>query len=157
MPTAEIVYGVREIGRLVDYEVDGSDLRMLDFWEDEDYYVFNAHLMRCYLIPIGDDVRNAILTLDTEYFGLFVDDGGGARLVARASVERYSPDKWEVADVCAEPAYRRRGYEEMVVSAAAKFIFANGRMPTMRAYPDDRALIRVIANTGFVQIGVVVE
>jgi len=154
---AETVYGLIEAGRLVDFEVDGSDLRMLDFLEDEDYFDFNAHLRRCYLVPIGDDVRNAILTLDTEYFGLFVNDGTENRLVARACVERYSPDKWEISDVCVEGSYRDRGYEEMVVCAAAKYILANGRRPTMRAYENDRALIRVIANTGFVKIGVVVE
>lgn len=69
--------------------------------------------------------------------------------VARACVEKYSEDTWEVADVRVVRNFRNRGYAYDVCSFVLQYILNNGKNATIRTEEDNSAMKRVIEKLGF--------
>ena len=74
----------------------------------------------------------------------------GKRIVAMAAVEKYSPDKWETADVRVLPSERGRGYAKQICYFVTKFILDSGCVATCRTEEDNIPMQKVIAALGFV-------
>lgn len=82
------------------------------------------------------------------YCGLFVD----GEMVARACVERYSPDRWEVADVRVAREHRNRGYAGNVCAFVLDYILSAGKTATIRTEDANLPMRRVIARLGFIKL-----
>lgn len=107
--------------------------------------VFNGHLLLCEQGPASLELWHSIEKEGTSYCGCFV----GGNMVARAAVEKYSPDKWEVADVRVARPYRNRGYAKAVCTFVMDYIIAHGRTPTIRTEDYNEPMKKVIASLGF--------
>ena len=70
-------------------------------------------------------------------------------MVARACVEKYSLNAWEVADVRTAAPYRARGYASAVCAFVLDYILAHGRTATIRTEADNVKMQRVIEKLGF--------
>ena len=123
-------------------EAPTEAVRWLDSLE---YEVFVRHLALCGQKPLAREDWDELEGEGTSYCGLFED----GEMVARAAVERYSEEYWEVADVRTAKAYRNRGYAEAVCRYVMRLILECGRTPTIRTEDDNAAMRRVIAKLGF--------
>ncbi len=137
---AEIIYHypLRERGGLADENVRWLDASELD--------VFNRHLALCLQRPLDAATWRRAYAEGTVYCGRFAGD----TMVARACVEKYSEDRWEVADVRTVREYRGRGCATAVCDYVLRYILAQNRVPTMRTEEDNAAMRRVIAKLRFV-------
>lgn len=117
----------------------------IDWLGEEDYDVFAEHLRLCGQSAIDRGVWLRIHAKGTIYCVLRVE----GRPVARACVEKYSPERWEVADVRVANAYRCRGYGEAVCLFVLKYILENGKTATIRTEADNAVMRRVIEKMGF--------
>ena len=113
-----------------------------------EYEVFARHLALCGQKPLPKEDWDTNETDGITYCGLFAD----GEMVARAVVERYSEECWEVSDVRTVKAYRNRGYADAVCRFVMRLILDSGRTPTIRTEDDNAAMRRVIEKLGFVKL-----
>ena len=106
---------------------------------------FNEHLALCGQKPLGQHIWDKIYAEGTMYCLIFED----GLPVARACVEKYSEDKWEVGDVRVVKEYRNCGMAYDACVFVLDYILENGRQPTIRTEEDNVAMQRVIARMGF--------
>lgn len=102
--------------------------------------VYNRHLTLCGQKALSAERWNMIFSEGTLYCGLFVN----GEMVARAAVEKYSEDKWEVADVRTAPEYRNLGYARQVCLFVMNHIFRHGRTATIRTEEFNASMLSVI-------------
>ncbi len=113
----------------------------------QDYEIFIQHLALCDQKPLSQDTWKEIDAEGTVYCGLFQN----SRMIARAAVEKYSPDRWEVADVRVVKSHRCQGYAFEVCAFVLRSILDAGKIATIRTEEDNLAMQRVIARLGFVR------
>ena len=123
-------------------EAPAGDIRWL---APSEYEVFARHLALCGQKPLPREIWDELEGEGTAYCGLFAD----GEMVARAAVERYSEDLWEVSDVRTAKPYRNRGYAEALCRFVMRLILDSGRTPTIRTEDDNAAMRRVIGKLGF--------
>ncbi len=116
--------------------------------ETQNYRVFCEHLKLCHQNSISDKVWSDIEQSGTIYCGIFV----GNKMVARAAVEKYSDDTWEVADVRTANEYRGRGYAHQLCLFVLYYIFKNEKNATMRTEDDNFKMQHIIKKLGFEMI-----
>ena len=139
---AEIVY--RYPG-LTASTADAADIRWL---KPEDLSVFEEHLALCGQKFDTETLWAAIWADGTEYCVLYAD----GKPVARACIEKYAADKWEVSDVRTAREYRGRGYAYRICAVVRNAILAQGKTPTIRTEQDNLAMRRVIEKLGFAEM-----
>lgn len=135
---AEIIYQYHGEATKADF----SDIRWLN---ENELSVFNRHLECCGQKPISDELWAKIYTEGTVYCLLWCD----GLPVARACVEPYSSDKWEVSDVRVAKEYRNRGFAYRVSLFVRNHILKQNKIPTIRTEQDNVAMQRVIQKLGF--------
>lgn len=126
-------------------EYTNADVRWLAADELE---IFNRHLAECNRSTMNQEKWDEIIQEGTVYCGLFVGD----RMVARACVEKYSEDKWEVADVRTIKEYRNQGCAQAVCKFVMSEILRQQRIPTIRTREDNGAMLKVIELLGFIPL-----
>lgn len=82
------------------------------------------------------------------YYGAFVS----GRMVSIASIEKYSPDRWETAAVRTLISERGNGYAKLLCYEVTKKILESGKTATARTEADNFPMQRVLAALGFVEI-----
>ena len=107
--------------------------------------VYNRHLVLCGQKTLSAERWNTIVNEGTIYCGLFAD----GEMVARAAVEKYSEDKWEVSDVRTAREYRNHGCARQVCLFVMNYIFRHGRTATIRTEIDNTPMLSVIRSLGF--------
>ena len=112
---------------------------------NEELHVFNNHLELCGQSVIGNTLWNEIFEEGTRYAGLFID----SKMVARACVEKYSDEAWEVADVRVAREFRNHGFAYNVCAYVLEYILENNRIPTIRPEEDNYPQQKVISKLGF--------
>lgn len=123
-----------------------SNIRWLEI--EKDYDVYNQHIELCGQKSMSKTTWNDIYCYGTIYCGLFIDE----IMVARACVEKYSDDCWEVADVRVVQEYRNKGYAKAVCQYVLSFILENQKKPTIRTEENNYTMQRVIASLGFIKL-----
>lgn len=111
----------------------------------DEYDVFRDHLKLCGQRILDEAEWKKAYAGGTVYCGLFVDD----RMVARACVEKYSLNAWEVADVRTAKQYRGNGYACQVCAFVLNSILAHGKTGTIRTEEDNAEMKKVIEKLGF--------
>jgi len=134
----EILYAYR--GEPI--QLDFANIRWL---KKEELSLFNEHLLLCGQKPLSQDVWNEVYNEGTIYCLLFDEK----LPVARACVEKYSDNRWEVADVRVARSYRNRGFAYAVSVYVLNYILKNTKTPTIRTEEDNQAMQRVIEKIGF--------
>ena len=115
-------------------------------WLNEDGLpVYNRHLALCGQKTLSSDQWNRIISEGSLYCGLFAD----GEMVARAAVEKYSEDRWEVADIRTAREYRNLGYARQVCLFVMEYIFSHSRTATIRTEADNAAMLAAIRSLGF--------
>ncbi|MBR6772294.1 MAG: GNAT family N-acetyltransferase [Clostridia bacterium] len=112
---------------------------------DNELSLLNEHLSLCSQRLLDQEIWNSICSKGSIYCLLF--ENGVP--VARACVEKYSEDTWEVADVRVVRNFRNRGYAYDVCSFVLQYILNNGKNATIRTEEDNSAMKRVIEKLGF--------
>lgn len=110
-----------------------------------EYAVFCTHLALCGQRALDESDWKGIYDEGTIYCGLFVN----GEMVARACVEKYSLNAWEVADVRTAALHRGKGYARAVCAFALDYILSQGKTATIRTEEDNAAMRRVIERLGF--------
>ena len=123
-----------------------SNIRWLSV---NDLNIFNEHLSLCGQGSLDQSTWDEIYNEGTQYCVLFVDSAP----VARACVEKYSADAWEVADVRVARPFRNRGLAFDVCSGVLQYILDHGKIATIRTEEDNAPMRRVILKLGFVSAG----
>lgn len=118
-----------------------SDIRWLTV---DDMEVFNEHLKLCGQRQLEQTKWIAIRNEAT--YCLLFENGVP---VARACVERYSDDAWEVGDVRVVRDFRNRGFAYQVCAFVLQYVLENKKTPTMRTEEDNHPMRRVIEKLGF--------
>ncbi len=111
-------------------------------------HVFNRHLELCGQKILSQQEWDSICNDKITYYVLFYN----GIPVARASVEKYSEEVWEVADVRVAADYRNRGFATDISRYVLKLILENGRSATIRTEDDNLSMKRVISKLGFVKV-----
>ena len=111
----------------------------------DDLQCFNHHLLLCNQNPLDTKTWDSIYDEGTMYALLFVHD----LPVARACVEKYSKDMWEVADVRVVKAYRNNGFASEISRFVTSYILSHGKTPTIRTEEDNFPMKKVICRLGF--------
>lgn len=124
----------------------GDSIRWL---EAEDIDIFNQHLAACGQKPIAEKLWKEIYSEGTMYCGKFI----GNLMVARACVEKYSDEYWEVADVRTAREYRNCGCAAEVCTFVLNYILSQNKNATIRTEEDNVPMQRVITHLGFVPFG----
>ena len=70
-------------------------------------------------------------------------------MVARAGVEKYALNAWEVADVRTAAPHRGKGYAFQVCAFVLDYILSQGKTATIRTEEDNVKMQRVIEKLGF--------
>ena len=112
----------------------------------EELHVFNNHLGLCGQAAIDNTLWDKIFEEGTIYAGLFID----SEMVARACVEKYSNEAWEIADVRVAREFRNKGFAYHVCSYVLAYILENKRIPTIRTEEDNYPMQKVISKLGFI-------
>ena len=116
-------------------------------WLDKnDLQVFNHHLEMCGQTIIDNALWDKIYDAGTIYAGLFFD----GKMVARACVEKYSNDAWEIADVRVVKTFRNKGFAYAVCSYVLHYILNNKIIQTIRTEEDNYSMQKVISKLGFI-------
>ena len=135
---AEIIYGYHE----KTVRETSSRVRWIS---DNELSLLNEHLSLCSQRLLDQEIWDSICSEGSIYCLLF--ENGVP--VARACVEKYSEDTWEVADVRVVRNFRNRGYAYDVCSFVLQYILNNGKNATIRTEEDNSAMKRVIEKLGF--------
>lgn len=120
-----------------------SNIRWLSV---NDLNIFNEHLSLCGQGSLDQSTWDEIYNEGTQYCVLFVDSVPAAR----ACVEKYSADAWEVADVRVARPFRNRGLAFDVCSCVLQYILDYGKTATIRTEEDNTPMQQVIEKLGFV-------
>lgn len=139
---AEIIYIYNK--NSVDNKISTA-IRWLEV--EKDYDIFNRHLELCGQKSISKSDWEGIHTEGTMYCGLFMNE----IMVARACVEKYSDEYWEVADVRVAQKYRHKGYAKVICKHVLDIIMKNGKKATIRTEEDNFIMQKTIASLGFVR------
>lgn len=111
-----------------------------------DLEIFNHHLLICGQKTIAKDVWDQIYDDGTIYCLLFFE----RMPVARACVEKYSEEMWEIADVRVAKYWRNKGFAFKVCLFVLNYILKYNRTATIRTEEDNYSMQRVIEKLGFV-------
>ena len=111
----------------------------------DDLQSFNHHLFLCNQNPLDTKTWDSIYNEGTIYCLLFADN----QPVARACVEKYSENMWEVADVRVVKAYRNNGFASEISRFVTNYILSHGKTPTIRTEENNFAMQKVIVRLGF--------
>ena len=122
--------------------VSDCDVRWLSA---DDYDTFCEHLILCGQHILDETIWKRIYEDGTVYCGMFVD----GKMVARACVEKYSLNAWEVADVRTVRQFQNKGYAYQVCCFVLNYIMENGRTATIRTEEDNVRMKKVIDKLGF--------
>jgi len=112
---------------------------------DNELNIFNCHLKLCEQKECSVEIWNKIIQNDIRYCGYFMED----KMIARASVEKYSTEKWEVADVRVVREFRNQGYAKKVCYFVMQYILENKKTPTIRTEDVNLPMHAVIMSLGF--------
>ena len=119
-----------------------AEIRWLD---KSELSLFNEHLTLCGQRNLTESEWDEVCEEGTVYCCYFVD----GIPVARACVEKYSADKWEVSDVRTAQPYRNKGYAYLLCRFVTDYILSSGRTPTIRTEEDNLSMQKVIYRLGF--------
>lgn len=119
-----------------------ADIRWLD---ENELDLFNLHLSLCGQKELGGDQWKRIYADGTVYCLLFEN----GIPVARACVEKYSKEAWEVADVRVVKSHRNKGFAYEVSLFVLKYILDNNKNATIRTEEDNYPMQHVISKLGF--------
>lgn len=125
-------------------EIDSS--LCIRWLSKDELCIFNKHLELCGQTIIDNTLWDEILEEGTIYAGLFID----SKMVARACVEKYSNEAWEIADVRVAREFRNKGFAYNVCSYVLEYILENERVPTIRTEEDNYPMQKVISKLGFI-------
>ena len=135
------------------YQFTGTDavepVYAIRWLTEKDLKAFNDHLTLCGQRNLEQSEWDAIYEEGTIYCLLFAD----GIPAARACVEKYSCDAWEVADVRVARPFRNRGLAFDVCSCVLQYILDYGKIATIRTEEDNDPMRRVIEKMGFVPVG----
>lgn len=138
---AEIVYRFsgKQTGKI------SSDIRWISV---NDLNLFNKHLALCNQKNLEQRKWDAIYEEGTLYCLLFEK----GMPVARACVEKYSKEAWEVADVRVVKSFRNRGFAYEVCMYVLQYILDNNKNATIRTEAGNCPMQRVIEKLGFTSL-----
>ncbi len=122
--------------------VSNFDVRWLSA---DDYDTFCEHLTLCGQRSIDEAKWKRAYADGTVYCGLFAD----GKMLARACVEKYSVNAWEVADVRTVRQFQNNGYAFQLCSFVLNYILENGRTATIRTEEDNVRMKKVVEKLGF--------
>ena len=129
----------------------GNSLFCIRWLEKNECDIFNEHLDLCGQAAISATLWDEIYDEGTIYAGLFVND----KMVARACVEKYSDDCWEVGDVRVAVPYRNQGYAHAICAYVLNYIVLQMKKPTMRTEESNVIMQHVIEDLGFTSCGII--
>ena len=135
---AEIVY--QFVGNKVE-----NNTRNIQWISREQLDLFNTHLSLCSQNLLTQSMWEEIYDEGTIYCILFEN----GIPVARACVEKYSNEAWEVADVRVVKSHRNKGVAYEVSLFVLKYIVDNKKIATIRTEEDNYPMQRVISKLGF--------
>lgn len=119
-----------------------SDIRWLSA---DNLDLYNNHLSLCGQKSLEQSIWDEVYKEGTIYCLLF--EKGVP--VARACVEKYSEEAWEIADVRVVQSFRNRGFACEVCSFVLQYILDNNKNATIRTEADNYPMQRVIEKLGF--------
>ena len=114
----------------------------------EELDLFNTHLSLCSQNILTQSVWEEIYDEGTIYCILFEN----GIPVARACVEKYSNEAWEVADVRVVKSHRNKGFAYEVSLFVLKYILDSNKKATIRTEEDNYPMQRVISKLGFMPL-----
>lgn len=114
----------------------------------DEHELFDRHLKLCGQKIECTSEKWKLWNENSAYCGLFAD----GEMVARACVERYSSERWEIGDVRVAREHRGLGYAGEVCAFVLDYILSAGRTATMRTEDDNLPMRRVIARLGFIKL-----
>ena len=114
----------------------------------EELDLFNTHLSLCSQNILTQSVWEEIYDEGTIYCILFENGIPGAR----ACVEKYSNEAWEVADVRVVKSHRNKGFAYEVSLFVLKYILDSSKKATIRTEEDNYPMQRVISKLGFMPL-----
>ena len=114
----------------------------------EELDLFNTHLSLCSQNILTQSVWEEIYDEGTIYCILFEN----GIPVARACVEKYSNEAWEVADVRVVKSHRNKGFAYEVSLFVLKYILDSCKKATIRTEEDNYPMQRVISKLGFMPL-----
>ena len=143
MAEREIIFSIDRIEDVADIP-ETNEIRRLSI---EDRAVFNRHLSLCRQARAGvsEEEWQRWNAEGIEFYMLFA----GGIPAARCSIEKYSEDRWEAADVRTVQAFRGRGYAREIVAHVTRLILARGKTATCRTLPENAAMLRVMEAVGY--------
>lgn len=138
---AEIVY--QFVGNKVE-----NNIHSIRWISRDELDIFNTHLSLCSQNILTQSVWEEIYDEGTIYCILFEN----GIPVARACVEKYSNEAWEVADVRVVKSHRNKGFAYEVSLFVLKYILDSSKKATIRTEEDNYPMQRVISKLGFVPL-----
>ena len=138
---AEIVY--QFVGNKVE-----NNTQSIRWISREELDLFNTHLSLCSQNILTQSVWEEIYDEGTIYCILFEN----GIPVARACVEKYSNEAWEVADVRVVKSHRNKGFAYEVSLFVLKYILDSSKKATIRTEEDNYPMQRVISKLGFMPL-----
>ena len=114
----------------------------------EELDLFNTHLSLCSQNILTQSVWEEIYDEGTIYCILFEN----GIPVARACVEKYSNEAWEVADVRVVKSHRNKGFAYEASLFVLKYILDSSKKATIRTEEDNYPMQRVISKLGFMPL-----
>lgn len=114
----------------------------------DEFDLFNIHLSLCSQQTLNLSKWNKIYDEGTIYCILFEDDIP----VARACVEKYSKEAWEIADVRVIKSHRNKGFACKISRYVLKYILTNDKKAKIRTESDNYPMQRVIPKPGFIPL-----
>jgi len=122
-----------------------SDIRWISVNE---LNLFNKHLSLCSQKSLEQSIWDEIYE-DGTFYCLLFEKG---MPIARACVEKYSKEAWEIADVRVVRSFRNRGFAYEVCSYVLQYILDNNKNATIRTETDNYPMQRVIEKLGFTSL-----
>lgn len=119
-----------------------SDIRWISV---DDLNLYNKHLSLCNQKSLEQSIWDEVYKEGTLYCLLFEK----GMPIARACVEKYSEEAWEIADVRVVQSFRNRGFACEVCSFVLQYILDNNKNATIRTEANNYPMQRVIEKMGF--------
>ncbi|MBQ8210623.1 MAG: GNAT family N-acetyltransferase [Clostridia bacterium] len=144
----EIIFMIDDISKLSDIK-QTHEIRRVG---TDGLKVYNEHLKLCcpkhkriFFKGVSQESWENWNNEGIEFYLLFVD----GKPVARCSIEPYSEDKWEAADVKTVPQYRNAGLSKEIVAFVTRKILERGKIATCSTLPRNTAMLKVIDAVGY--------